>query len=77
MLNRLIALYGIVTRTASLQMVTFDEVKAEPRSEPVVSGPVFVETRAEAPREFYIKKEDADKFGYTRGAEDAAAGIEG
>ena len=43
-----------------------EEVQAEPKSDPVVSGPVFIETSAKASREFYIKKEDADKFGYTQ-----------
>ena len=44
-----------------------NEVIADPKSETNVTGPVFIETRAKAPREFYIKKEDADKFGYTKG----------
>ena len=44
-----------------------EEVKAEPIPAPVVKGPVFIETRAKAPREFYIKKEDAEKHGYTKG----------
>ena len=30
-------------------------------------GVVFVETRDKVPRDFYIKKSDADKHGYTRG----------
>ena len=30
-------------------------------------GPVYVETRDKIPRDFYIKKTDADKHGYTRG----------
>ena len=30
-------------------------------------GVVFVNTRARAPREFYIRKADAEKHGYTRG----------
>ena len=28
---------------------------------------VFVQTREKAPRDFYIRKEDAEKHGYTRG----------
>ena len=30
-------------------------------------GPTIINTKAKAPREFYIKKEDAEKHGYTRG----------
>ena len=30
-------------------------------------GLVFVNTRERVPREFYIKKSDAEKYGYTRG----------
>ncbi len=30
---------------------------------------VFVDTRERAPREFYIKKSDAERHGYTRGCE--------
>ena len=30
-------------------------------------GTVFIETREKPPREFYIKKTDADRHGYTRG----------
>ena len=32
------------------------------------SGPrIVIETKNKAPRDFYIKKEDAEKHGYTRG----------
>ena len=31
-----------------------------------LGGTVFVETRERMPREFYIKKSDADKYGYTK-----------
>ena len=44
-----------------------EEVIAEPKVETADRGPVFIETRAKAPREFYPKKEDADTFGYTKG----------
>ena len=44
------------------------EVTAE-KTEPNVNprGMIVIETRERAPREFYIKKADADKHGYTRG----------
>ena len=53
-----------------------NEVVAEPKMETNVTGPVFIATRAKTPREFYIKKEDADKF-TQKAVEDAAAGTEG
>ena len=47
-----------------------DEVSAdkiEPSDSVSPGGVVLIETRHRAPREFYIKKSDADKHGYTRG----------
>ena len=46
-----------------------EEVNAE-KIEPNINpggGTVFIETREKPPREFYIRKADADKHGYTRG----------
>jgi hypothetical protein len=41
---------------------------AESRSQPsAVSEPVIVTVRGRVPREFYIRKEDGEKHGYTRG----------
>ena len=47
----------------------------EPRGEPI-RGIVFIETKEKAPREFYISKRDAEKYGYTRGCGGAQAGTE-
>jgi len=46
-----------------------EELKVDPPTAPEVipRGPIIIETRARAPREFYIRKEDAEKHGYTRG----------
>ena len=40
-----------------------------PSKEPVVreEGPIIIQTREKAPREFYISKEDCEKHGYTKG----------
>ena len=43
------------------------QVEAKPLEMRPGSELVIVETRSKVPREFYIRKEDADKHGYTRG----------
>ena len=42
-------------------------VPVEENIEAEKSGRVVIETRRGAPREFYISRKDADKYGYTRG----------
>ena len=44
-------------------------VPAEEKREDTDSIPrrVVIETKEKIPREFYIKKEDAEKYGYTNG----------
>ena len=53
-------------------------VPAEERSMPGSSGDrvVFIETREKAPRDFFISKRDADKYGYTRGWAGVPVGLE-
>ena len=45
-----------------------EEVEATAKPEDFnAGGLIFIDTRAKMPREFYIKKADAEKHGYTRG----------
>ena len=49
------------------EAVQMETPSAEAKRDGVEQKIVFLETRGRAPREFYIRKEDAERHGYTRG----------
>ena len=52
-------------------------ILVEERIEEQKRGTVFIETRERAPREFYISKKNAEKYGYTRGCGGCASWTRG
>ena len=52
-------------------------VPAEEKREGSGPGKIVVETREQVPRDFYIRKEDAEKHGYTKGCEGCSSWFKG
>ena len=52
-------------------------VPVEERVEGSMPGRIVIETQEKAPRDFYIRKEDAELHGYTRGCEGCSSWFKG